>query len=71
MFHPDVITRSGSDPRSAIDTARKVTLLAAIGPLRRGPARSLIFNDFNLVQPAGPAGLKTIEEPPSGLSSPP
>ena len=61
--HPDVITVERVGPAISIDTAREVTLLAATSPLE-GSRKVLILNDFHLVQAAGPALLKTIEEPP-------
>jgi DNA polymerase III subunit delta' len=61
--HPDVITVERVGPAISIDTAREVTLLAATSPVE-GSRKVLILNDFHLVQAAGPALLKTIEEPP-------
>jgi DNA polymerase III subunit delta' len=61
--HPDVINIERVGPAISIDTAREVTVLAATSPLE-GNRKVLILNDFHLVQAAGPALLKTVEEPP-------
>jgi DNA polymerase III subunit delta' len=61
--HPDVITVERVGAAINIDTARETTLMAATSPLEAS-RKVLILNDFHLVQAAGPALLKTIEEPP-------
>lgn len=62
--HPDVITVERDGPAITIDMAREVTRLAARSPLE-GRRKVLLLPDFHLVREAGPALLKTIEEPPS------
>jgi DNA polymerase III subunit delta' len=62
-IHPDVITIEREGAFITIDTAREVTRLAARSPLE-GDRKVLILPDFHLVRDAGPALLKTIEEPP-------
>jgi DNA polymerase-3 subunit delta' len=61
--HPDVIHVEREGPYITIDTARAVTRLAATSPVE-GSRKVIILHDFHLVQHAGPALLKTIEEPP-------
>jgi len=63
-IHPDVINIEREGPAISIDTAREVTRLASASPLE-GDRKILILHDFHLVQTAGPALLKTIEEPPA------
>jgi DNA polymerase III subunit delta' len=62
-IHPDVITVEREGPAITIDTAREVARLAARSPVE-GSRKVLILPDFHLVREAGPALLKTIEEPP-------
>jgi DNA polymerase-3 subunit delta' len=46
-----------------IDTARAIARAAARSPVE-GARKVILLNDFHLVKEAGPALLKTIEEPP-------
>jgi DNA polymerase III subunit delta' len=62
-IHPDVITVEREGASITIDMAREVTRLAARSPVE-GARKVLILPDFHLVREAGPALLKTIEEPP-------
>ena len=47
----------------SIDTAREVTRLASTSPFE-ATRKVLVLHDFHLVKDAGPALLKTFEEPP-------
>jgi DNA polymerase-3 subunit delta' len=62
--HPDVIEVEREGAAISIDTARQVSRLAATSPLE-GDRKVIILHDFHLVEDAGPALLKTIEEPPA------
>jgi DNA polymerase-3 subunit delta' len=62
-IHPDVLTVEREGPAISMDMAREVVRLAARSPLE-GARKVLILPDFHLVRDAGPALLKTIEEPP-------
>jgi DNA polymerase-3 subunit delta' len=62
--HPDVIEVEREGAAISIDTAREVSRLAAISPVE-GSRKIIILHDFHLVEDAGPALLKTIEEPPA------
>lgn len=61
--HPDVVVVERQGPYITMDTAREVVRLAARSPLE-GQRQVLILTDFHLIRDAGPALLKTIEEPP-------
>lgn len=63
-IHPDVTVVEREGATISIDTAREVTRLAARSPLECS-RQVLILPDFHLVREAGPALLKTIEEPPA------
>jgi DNA polymerase-3 subunit delta' len=63
-LHPDVINFEREGPAITIDMAREVTRLASTSPLE-GDRKVLVLHDFHLVKEAGPALLKTIEEPPA------
>jgi DNA polymerase III subunit delta' len=63
-LHPDVINFEREGPAISIDMAREVTRLASTSPLE-GARKVLVLHDFHLVKEAGPALLKTIEEPPA------
>jgi DNA polymerase-3 subunit delta' len=60
--HPDVVVVERDGPFINIDTARQIARAAARSPLE-GARKVLLLNDFHLVREAGPALLKTIEEP--------
>ncbi len=62
--HPDVIDVEREGAAISIDTARQVSRLAATSPVE-GDRKVIILHDFHLVEDAGPALLKTIEEPPA------
>jgi DNA polymerase-3 subunit delta' len=62
-IHPDVIDIEREGAAISIDTAREVTRLASTSPLE-GERKVLVLHDFHLVKDAGPALLKTFEEPP-------
>ena len=62
--HPDVTVVEREGAAISIDAAREVARLAARSPAE-GTRKVLILNDFHLVRDAGPALLKTIEEPPA------
>lgn len=61
--HPDVVLVEREGAQISIDQAREISRLAARSPLE-GARKVLILTDFHLVRDAGPALLKTIEEPP-------
>jgi DNA polymerase-3 subunit delta' len=62
-IHPDVVVVEREGPFISIDTAREIARAAALSPME-GRRKVLLLNDFHLVREAGPALLKTIEEPP-------
>lgn len=62
--HPDVVTVEREGAFITIEAAREVARLAARSPVE-GDRKVLILPDFHLVREAGPALLKTIEEPPA------
>jgi DNA polymerase-3 subunit delta' len=61
--HPDLVVVEREGASIGIDTAREVSRLSARSPLE-GDRKVLLLTDFHLVREAGPALLKTIEEPP-------
>jgi len=56
-----VVEREG--PAITVDMAREIVRAAARSPVE-GRRKILVLHDFQLVKEAGPALLKTIEEPP-------
>ncbi len=62
-IHPDLLVRERQGPFIAVDEAREVARLAVRTPAE-GRRQVLVLVDFHLVDKAGPALLKTIEEPP-------
>lgn len=62
--HPDLVVVEAEGASISMDTAREVTRLAARSPVE-GERKVLVLADFHLVRDAGPALLKTIEEPPA------
>jgi DNA polymerase-3 subunit delta' len=60
--HPDVVQVEREGPAISIGAAREVARLAARSPVE-GDRKVLVLHDFHLVKDAGPALLKTIEEP--------
>ena len=63
-IHPDVVVIEREGPGITIDAAREIGRAAARSPME-GPRKVLLLLDFQLVREAGPALLKTIEEPPA------
>jgi DNA polymerase-3 subunit delta' len=61
--HPDVIVVEREGASISIEAAREVGRLAARSPVESS-RKVLVLTDFHLVRDAGPALLKTIEEPP-------
>lgn len=61
--HPDVIEVERQGAAISIDAAREVSRLASTSPVE-GDRKVIVLHDFHLVEHAGPALLKTIEEPP-------
>lgn len=61
--HPDVVVFEREGPWITIDMARAIGTTAARSPVE-GDRKVLMLSDFHLVKEAGPALLKTIEEPP-------
>jgi DNA polymerase-3 subunit delta' len=62
--HPDVVVVEREGAALSIDAAREIARLAARSPVE-GDRKVLVLADFHLVREAGPALLKTIEEPPA------
>ncbi|MGC8626555.1 MAG: ATP-binding protein [Acidimicrobiales bacterium] len=62
--HPDLIVLDREGPAITIDQAREVTRLAVMGPVE-GARKVIVIPDLHLAREAGPALLKTIEEPPA------
>lgn len=63
--HPDVVVVSREGAFISVPRAREITRLAARSPLE-GSRKVLVLTEFHLVDKAGPALLKSIEEPPPG-----
>ncbi|MDA8063487.1 MAG: DNA polymerase III subunit delta' [Actinomycetota bacterium] len=61
--HPDLVVVEREGASISVDSARAVSRLAARSPVE-GRRKILVLEDFHLVRDAGPALLKTIEEPP-------
>ena len=61
--HPDLVVRERAGPFIGVDDAREISRMAARKPLE-GYRQVLVLADFHLVDRAGPALLKTVEEPP-------
>ncbi len=61
--HPDVTVVEREGPYITVEAAAQVARLAARSPAA-GDRKILILVDFHLVREAGPALLKTVEEPP-------
>jgi DNA polymerase-3 subunit delta' len=62
-IHPDVNVVERTGASITVDEARAITVFAQRTPTA-APRQALILVDFHLVDRAGPALLKTIEEPP-------
>ena len=60
--HPDLVMVERAGASILIDQAREIVRLAARSPLE-GDRKVLVLTDFHLVDRAGPALLKTLEEP--------
>ncbi|MHB1785929.1 MAG: ATP-binding protein [Acidimicrobiales bacterium] len=63
-LHPDAVLHQRSGAWIGVDDAREITRLALRHPMEAA-RQVLILDDFHLVDRAGPALLKTIEEPPA------
>lgn len=61
--HPDVTVVEREGASMTIEAAREVSRIAARSPVE-GERKILVLTEFHLVRDAGPALLKTIEEPP-------
>jgi DNA polymerase-3 subunit delta' len=61
--HPDLVMIERQGPFITIDMAREIARVAVRSPTE-GDRKVLLLNDFHLVREAGPALLKSIEEPP-------
>jgi DNA polymerase III subunit delta' len=61
--HPDLVIRERTGPFIGVDDAREISRMAARKPFE-GYRQVLVLTDFHLVDRAGPALLKTVEEPP-------
>lgn len=61
--HPDLVSIDREGPWITIDMAREIGVASARSPVE-GDRKVLMLGDFHLVREAGPALLKTIEEPP-------
>ncbi|MGH9124030.1 MAG: ATP-binding protein [Acidimicrobiales bacterium] len=61
--HPDVVVIEREGPFITIDMARQIGIAAARSPVE-GARKVLLLSDFHLMREAGPALLKTVEEPP-------
>lgn len=62
-IHPDLVVIEREGPSITIGMAREIGQAAARSPVE-GDRKVLLLDDFHLVREAGPALLKTIEEPP-------
>jgi DNA polymerase-3 subunit delta' len=62
--HPDVVVLERQGASILVDDAREIARLAARSPVE-GDRKVLVLTEFHLVDKAGPALLKTIEEPPA------
>ncbi len=62
--HPDVVVVEREGPWITMASAVEITRLAARSPVE-GDRKVIVLPDFHLVREAGPALLKTIEEPPA------
>ena len=63
--HPDVVVVQREGAFISVPRAREIVQLAARSPLE-GDRKVLVLTEFHLVDKAGPALLKTIEEPAPG-----
>lgn len=62
--HPDVVVLERTGPYISVDDARAAGRIAATGPVE-ARRKVLVLTDFHLVDRAGPALLKVMEEPPT------
>ena len=62
--HPDLVTVERQGAAISVPQAAEITRLALRSPVQ-GDRKVLVLVDFHLVAEAGPALLKTIEEPPA------
>ncbi|MEY2477349.1 MAG: polymerase subunit delta [Actinomycetota bacterium] len=61
--HPDVMVLERQGASILVDDAREIARLASRSPTE-GDRKVVVLTEFHLVDKAGPALLKTIEEPP-------
>lgn len=61
--HPDVVNVERVGAFITIDQAIEITRLSMASPIE-GPRKVIVVHDVHLLRDAGPALLKTIEEPP-------
>jgi DNA polymerase-3 subunit delta' len=61
--HPDLVIRERTGPYIGVDDAREISRVSVRTPVE-GYRQVLVLTDFHLVDRAGPALLKTVEEPP-------
>jgi DNA polymerase-3 subunit delta' len=64
--HPDVRLYERAGPSITVDDAREITRLSYRAPVE-ADRMVVVVPDLHLVREAGPALLKTVEEPPPGL----
>ncbi|MGH9054646.1 MAG: ATP-binding protein, partial [Acidimicrobiales bacterium] len=62
--HPDVVSVEREGAAISVGMAQEVTRKASLSPVE-GDRKVVVLHDFHLVRDAGPALLKTIEEPPA------
>ncbi|MGH9114345.1 MAG: ATP-binding protein [Acidimicrobiales bacterium] len=62
--HPDVVSVEREGAAISVGMAHEVTRQASLSPVE-GDRKVIVLHDFHLVRDAGPALLKTIEEPPA------
>jgi DNA polymerase-3 subunit delta' len=65
--HPDVRLYERAGAYLSVDDAREITKIAYRAPLEAA-SQVVVVPDLHLVREAGPALLKTIEEPPPGVA---
>jgi DNA polymerase-3 subunit delta' len=65
--HPDLVVVERKGPYITMEQARDTVRRASLSPVE-GNRQVLLLVDFHLVQQAGPALLKAIEEPPEGTT---
>ncbi|MDQ1373662.1 MAG: polymerase subunit delta, partial [Actinomycetota bacterium] len=61
--HPDVMVLEREGASILVEDAREISRISARSPVE-GDRKVIVLTEFHLVDKAGPALLKTIEEPP-------